>query len=494
LAAQYRSVANAIEGGPSQEAPESMEQRRMLLNDSTSGTLRVAIVGAGPAGFYAADQLLRTEGLDLEVDMFDQLPTPYGLVRAGVAPDHENIKAVTRKYDVVARDTRFRFLGNVALGPDISVDELREHYNQIIYCVGAQVDRRLGIPGEDLVGSHSATEFVAWYNAHPDYRDCVFDLSHKAVVIIGVGNVAVDVARILCRTPEELATTDIADYALEQLAGSAIKDVYMLGRRGPAQAAFSNPEAKELGELADADVVVDQRDVDLDPVTKQWLAENPDRLTERKLAMIEGFSRKAGSAKRKRLYLRFLVSPTEILGEHAVTGVRVVRNRIVHHGDDLRAVPTDEINDIPCGLVFRSVGYRGLQLAGIPFDDRKGVVQNDGGRVVDDSGIRVGEYVAGWIKRGPTGVIGTNKADAQDTVKRMIEDARSGKWIRSAKSDREAIVELLHQRVPRLFTWADWQRLDELETGRGTPTGRPRVKFTTRQEMIDAVRNSRDEG
>jgi ferredoxin--NADP+ reductase len=471
-----------------------MEQRRMLLNDSTSGTLRVAIVGAGPAGFYAADQLLRTEELDLEVDMFDQLPTPYGLVRAGVAPDHENIKAVTRKYDVVARDPRFRFLGNVALGSDLSVNELRDHYNQIIYCVGAQVDRRLGIPGEDLVGSHSATEFVAWYNAHPDYRDCVFDLSHKGVVIIGVGNVAVDVARILCRTPEELATTDIADYALEQLAGSAIEDVYMLGRRGPAQAAFSNPEAKELGELADADVVVDQRDVELDPVTKQWLAENPDRLTDRKLAMIEGFSKSTGSAKRKRLHLRFLVSPAEILGERAVTGVRVVRNRIVRDGDDLRAVPTDEIDTIPCGLVFRSVGYRGLQLAGIPFDDRKGIVRNDGGRVVDDSGVRVGEYVAGWIKRGPTGVIGTNKADAQDTVKRMIEDARLGKCIRAPKSDREAIVELLHQRVPRLFTWADWQRLDELETGRGTPTGRPRVKFTTRQEMIDAVRNSHDEG
>lgn len=460
------------------------------MNDSA--TLRVAIVGAGPAGFYAADQLLRTEKPLFEVDMFDQLPTPYGLVRAGVAPDHENIKAVTRKYDVTARNPRFRFFGNVALGNDLSIDELRLHYHQIVYCIGAQVDRQLNIPGESLAGSHSATEFVAWYNGHPDYRHSTFDLSQKAVVIIGVGNVAVDVARILCRTRDELATTDIADHALEMLAASSVEDIYMLGRRGPAQAAFSNPEAKELGELADADVVVDPRDAELDDVSKKWLEEFPDRLTDRKLQLIDDFSRSPVTGKRKRLHIQFLVSPTEILGDTSVSGVRIVRNRIVRDGDQLRAVATDEVTEIPCGLVFRSVGYRGLPLEGIPFDDRRGIVRNEAGRVVDDSGPRVGEYVAGWIKRGPTGVIGTNKADAQDTVERMVADALAGAYVQGAKPDQDAIVDLLQARGTSLFTWADWNRLDELETGHGQQSGRPRVKFTSRDEMIGAVRESRD--
>jgi len=458
------------------------------MNDSAPLRLRVAIIGAGPAGFYTAEQLLRSEDPQFEVDLFDQLPTPYGLVRAGVAPDHAKIKNVTRKYDATARHESFRFYGNVTLNSDVSVTDLRMFYHQIVYCTGAQEDRLIGIPGEDLRHSHSATEFVAWYNGHPDFRDREFDLSKPVAVVVGVGNVAVDVARILCRTCEELKTTDIADYALAQLAESAVEDVYMLGRRGPAQAAFTNPEAKELGELPDADILVSSRDAALDPVSRQWLADNPDRLTERKVELIEEFAGMSSRTKRKRLHLRFLVSPVEILGSEEVTGIRIVRNEINLVGERLRPSPTSETEVIDCGLVFRSVGYRGRAIEDVPFDDKRAIVRNEGGRVVDDDGFRPGEYVAGWIKRGPTGVIGTNKADAQETVALMIEDAKSRRTNLPTQPGPAAADSFIRSRSPDLFSWADWQRLDHIETERGKPCGRPRIKCTTRDEMIAAIR------
>ncbi len=460
----------------------------MSQDTQPDSPLRIAVIGAGPAGFYAADALLKSDAVNATVDLFDQLPTPYGLVRAGVAPDHAKIKSVTRKYDATAQLPGFRFFGNVRLGKDVSVDDLKNHYHQILYTVGAQVDRKLGIPGEDLNGSHSATEFVAWYNGHPDYRDLKFDLSARSVVIVGVGNVAVDVARILCRTTDELRETDIADYALEQLAASNVEDVYMLGRRGPAQAAFTNPEAKELGEMEDADIVVSARDATLDDLSAAALAEHPDRLTEKKVAMIQSFVDKGLTGKRKRLHLRFLVSPTEITSDNGnVAGVDIVHNKLVEDGGRVRPKATDETEHLDCQLVFRSVGYRGLALDGIPFDDWTGTFRNEDGRIMDDQGWRVGEYAAGWIKRGPSGVIGTNKACAQDTVARMIEDAATGKTLQPADSSPEAAEELLRSRVADLFAWSDWEKLDKLETERGASLGRPRLKFTTREEMVEAV-------
>ena len=261
--------------------------------------LRVAIIGAGPTGFYAADHLLKQKGHVVEVDLFDRLPTPYGLVRAGVAPDHQKIKSVTAAFDKVAAHPRFRFFGGVEFGRDLTAADLRRHYHQIVYTTGAQTDRRMGIPGEDLKGSHPATEFVAWYNGHPDYRDLRFDLSHERAAVVGVGNVAVDVARILCRSAEELAKTDIADYALEALRKSRIKEVYLLGRRGPAQAAFTNPEVKELGELADADVSVVPDEVELDPLSRAALRANPDRATAKKVEILQGYALRKPSGKSK---------------------------------------------------------------------------------------------------------------------------------------------------------------------------------------------------
>ncbi|MDX1430395.1 MAG: FAD-dependent oxidoreductase, partial [Rhodothermales bacterium] len=445
---------------------------------SDNSPLRVAIVGAGPAGFYAAEQLLKSDDHSVLVDMYDRLPTPYGLVRAGVAPDHEKIRNVTRKFDVTAEHPDFRFFGNVDVGQHVSVAEMQRFYHMVLFTTGAQVDRRLGIDGEDLPNCHSATEFVAWYNGHPDYADLEFDLSQESVVVIGVGNVAVDVARILCRTPDELSTTDIADYALDALATSRVRDVYMLGRRGPAQAAFTNPEIKELGELEAATPVVRVEELELDSLTHEQLEASPDRLTTKKLEILRGLA-ELSNDRPKRLHIRFLVSPVRfVAGEDGrLASVELVRNVLVEgRGDRLSAKPTGETELLQAGLAFKSVGYRGVPIPGVPFNDNWGVISNEGGRVTDEGGNVVpGVYAAGWIKRGATGVIGTNKACATETVKSMLEDV--GEGLDQPESDWSALEALIRERQPHVFTYEDWKRLDALESERGQAQGRPRVKF-----------------
>jgi ferredoxin--NADP+ reductase len=456
--------------------------------------LRVAVVGAGPAGFYVAEHLLRRAEVVVDLDMFDRLPTPFGLVRLGVAPDHQKIKAVTAAFDKVAAHPRFRFFGGVELGKDVTVADLRAHYHQIVYTTGAQTDRRMGIPGEDLLGSHPATEFVAWYNGHPDYRDCQFDLSQERVAVVGVGNVAVDVARILCRTPSELAATDIAEHALEALRGSRVREVYLLGRRGAAQAAFTNPELKELGELEGADVAVAAHEVELDALSREALEKTGDRAGGKKVEILQSYARRAPEGKPRRLVLRFLVSPVAVLdnGAGAVGGIRLVRNRLVASATGtIQAQPTEQVEELPAGLVFRSVGYRGVPLPGVPFDDKWGVVLNEKGRVLDPNTKQplLGEYTAGWIKRGPTGVIGTNKPDAAETATAMLEDAATGQMLAPAEPDAAAAERLVTQRQPHYVDYADWLRLNDLEIARGRSRGSPRLKFTRVDEMLAALGN-----
>ena len=463
---------------------------------STTGTparpLRVAIIGAGPTGFYVADHLLRNPEVVVEVDMFDRLPTPYGLVRLGVAPDHQKIKFVTTAFDKVAASPHFRFYGGVDFGKDVTLADLRTHYHQIVYCTGAQTDRRMGIPGEDLSGSHPATEFVAWYNGHPDYRDCVFDLSQESVAVVGVGNVAADVVRILCRTPEELATTDIADYALEALRKSRVREVYLLGRRGPAQAAFTNPEIRELGELADADITAIPEEVELDPLSQAAVERSQDRATLKKVQILKEYARRAPTGKSRQLILRFLVSPVELIGDGAgrVAAMRLVRNELSATSTGaLQPRATDRFEELPVGLVFRSVGYRGVPLPGVPFNESWGVILNDKGRVLDPDTKQpvVGEYTAGWIKRGPTGVIGTNKPDAAETVECMFEDLARGAVLEPARPEAAAAEALVRQRQPGFVSYADWLKLDEIEVARGRAQGRPRVKLTSVEEMLAAL-------
>lgn len=452
--------------------------------------LRVAIVGAGPAGFYATEHLLKQDEVPTNVDLYDRLPTPHGLVRAGVAPDHEKIRNVTRKFEATADRPGFRYFGNVDVGKHISVEELRDHYHMILFTTGAQVDKKLGVEGEDLPGCHPATEFVAWYNGHPDYADLEFDLSQKSVAVIGVGNVAVDVARILCRTPEELAKTDIADYALEALSQSKVETVYVLGRRGPAQAAFTNPEIRELGQMEGATTHVSARDMELDSLTVAALEAKPDRLVEKKLDIMRGMTSQDGD-KGKKLHVRFLVSPTRFLAgdDGRLAGVELVRNRLVEgKGDRLSARPTDEFETLSVGLAFKSVGYRGVPIPGVPFNESWGVIANDDGRIVADDGtIMRGFYAAGWIKRGATGVIGTNKACAADTVVRMLADAREGTYLKPSATDTESIADLVRERQPDVFSFEDWRSLDGIERERGEALGRPRLKVTRVQDMVDLV-------
>src|SRR5262245_34593939 len=390
--------------------------------------LRVAVVGSGPAGFYAAAHLLASEEPAVEVDMIERLPTPWGLVRLGVAPDHPNIKSVSRAFERIAARPGFRLLGNVEVGRDVTHEELAQGYDAVVYAVGAQTDRRLGIPGEDLPGSWPATAFVAWYNGHPDFQDLEFDLSGERAVVIGNGNVAVDVARMLALTQEELNPTDTTDPAIAAIVTSGIRGILMIGRRGPAQGAFTTPELQELGELAGADVVVDPAEMELDEASLAALAEDT-AIARRNVEVLTEYASRAAAGKPRSVKLRFLLSPVAILGDGKVEAIEVVRNALVaDEGGRIRAEPTGEHETIPCGIVFRSVGYLGVPLPGVPFDEARGTVPNEGGRVLSETGAPLaGVYCAGWIKRGPSGVIGTNKKDATETVELLLEDARAGK-------------------------------------------------------------------
>ncbi len=457
-----------------------------------SAPLRVAIIGAGPAGFYAADHLLKQKNLNVEIDLFDRLPTPFGLVRAGVAPDHQKIKSVTKVFDRIAAKPSFHFFGNVAYGSDLSLADLQAHYHQIIFTSGSPNDRRLNIPGEDLKNSHTATEFVAWYNCHPDYHEHDFDLSQENVAVIGVGNVAMDVARILSRTPEELAQTDIAPYAETALNQSGVKNIYILGRRGPVQAAFTAPEIKELGEMAGADIIVSPDEAKLDPFSQKAL-EQADRAVKQKVDIVQQYAQREPKGKAKKLILRFLVSPVELIGDDrgAAVAMRLVKNELYQRDQgSLRSRATDQYEEIPIGLVFRSVGYRGIPLPDIPFNEDRDVILNEKGRVLQPSRSTPlrGVYTAGWIKRGPSGVIGTNKPDSVETVKGMLEDFDQGHILEPSHPSPAAMEQLLQQRQINYVTYTDWQQLDALEVAKGKAEARPRIKFTTIEAMLQALK------
>lgn len=444
---------------------------------------RVAIIGAGPSGFYAAEALLEYSGRPIQVDMFDRLPTPFGLVRGGVAPDHQKIKSVTRVYDKIAMRPGFRFLGNVTFGVDLTCADMQAHYHAVVVASGADTDRRMGIPGEDAAGSHAATDFVGWYNGQPERAELRFDLSHEHAVVVGNGNVAVDVARILVAGADALAATDIADHALDALARSAVRHVDVLGRRGPAQAAFTPKEIRELAELPGVTLVVDPADLALDAVSEAHLDDDARKV----MTALHAVAGRTPASGDRVVRLRFLCAPMAIVGTGRVQGVELGDNVIVDD-DGPRAQPTGRSAFVPAGLVLRAIGYRGTATPGLAFDERRGVIPSRDGRILDsvDGASHVGWYVAGWIKRGPTGVIGTNKPDARSTVQSLLADLESG-VLPTPPVSSENLDRLLAERCDRVVSYDDWQVLDAIERKAGDRDGRPRRKFTTVAAMLGAL-------
>ncbi|MFV0462088.1 MAG: FAD-dependent oxidoreductase [Nostocoides sp.] len=442
--------------------------------------LHVAIVGAGPSGFFAAGSLLGLAEIDVRVDMFDRLPTPWGLVRLGVAPDHPKIKSVSAVFEEIADDERFQFFGHVEIDRDISHEELLDRYDAVIYATGAQADRRLGIPGEDLPGCFPATEIVGWYNAHPDHHVSPIDVQTDRAVVVGNGNVALDIARVLMTPPERLARTDIADHALENLHTSTLREVVVLGRRGPAEAAFTTRELKELQELTGAHVVVE-------PAEALVAApEQADRRVAKNLDVMSGFLTDPGEdagSDRRRIVLRFLSSPVQIHGTQSVTRVTVGRNEL--REDELGrtvAVDTGQREELSTGLVVVATGYEATPVAGLSLDRATGSVANVEGRIAG----RPREYVVGWAKRGPRGVIGATKKCAADTVALLVEDVRSG-VIKRTRERSLPTPDWVRSRAPNMVTTSGWLAIDAAERAEGDAAGRPRVKLRTYDDLLRAA-------
>ncbi len=447
--------------------------------------LRVAIIGSGPSGFYAAEVLLKSEPR-VSIDMYERLPAPFGLVRSGVAPDHPKLKQPILVYDKIARADDFNFIGNVAVGEDIDVEELCKAYHALIFASGAQTDRKLNIPGEELIGSHTATEFVGWYNGHPDFRERVFDFSQEVAVIIGQGNVASDVCRMLAKTVDELKTTDIAEHALEALAESKVREIHIVGRRGPAQAKFTGKELKELGELSHCEAIVNPSDFDINAASLSELDEKTNHAGRKNINIFKGFSSQPGSSRPRKCYFHFLRSPVELRGKEHLEQLVLEKNRLEGEPFNQFAIGTGENLNLDCGLLFRSIGYRGIPIPGVPFDDKRGVIRNQEGRILDDAGtVMPGLYVTGWIKRGPTGIIGTNRADSVATVNALLADL--DKLDAKQKPGVAGLASRLDELGVRVVNYQDWLRIDDKEIKRGKPKGKPREKFTQVDEMLSVL-------
>ena len=451
---------------------------------SADRPLRVAVVGAGPAGIYAAEALTRQDAVPVAVDLIDRLPTPFGLVRHGIAPDHPKMRAIRDTLHRTLDDPLVRFVGNVEVGKDISLDELRSHVDAVIYTYGAAIDRHLGIDGEDLPGSLAATELVAWYTGHPDADRGRVEAALagvRSVVVVGVGNVALDVARVLARTPAELEPTDMPQHVLDTLAATPVQRITVLGRRGPAQASFTTQELRELDGLEAATVLVDAGDLELAPDAEERAA--ADRNVTRNLAVLRGWADHVPEPGRTRLHLRFFARPARLLGEDRVTGVEVERTAVDADG---RAMGTGQLDVVPADLVVRSVGYFGTPLPGLPVDQRSGTVPHEEGRVLRDGRLSPGEYVAGWIKRGPSGVVGTNKHDARETVAALLADAAAG--VLTTQGQVDDLVDDLVARGAAPVLIDDWRAIDAAEVALGATRGRARTTLHEREALLAAVR------
>lgn len=450
--------------------------------------LRIAIIGAGPSGFYAAEALFKSQ-LNIQVDVYDRLPTPYGLLRGGVAPDHQRMKSVSKAYERIATsNSNFSFYGNVKIGKDISVSELQECYDALIFASGAETDKKLGIPGEDLPGSYTATEFVGWYNGHPDYQSRSFNLQGKVAYIIGQGNVSIDVTRILAKNDKELSESDITSVAQKALAQSGIEEIHLIGRRGPAQSAFTELEIKEMGELEDAEPVVNPSDLELNEASQLELDDEKNHKARKNMHILREFAALTPSGKKKKVVVHFYESPVEFVGNGKVEKIRLMKNRLEGDANQQKAVPTGEIIELPCDMVFRSVGYRGIPIEGVPFDDKRGVFPNVDGRLVEKGEPVFGMYAVGWIKRGPSGVLGSNKPDSLKTVETLIGDIEKLQ-LAPNRTNQSILTKLANSKVD-VVSFNEWQNIDAYEIAAGQKVGKPREKLTTISELLAVAKKS----
>jgi ferredoxin--NADP+ reductase len=475
---------------PGRRAGEDARVPHDAIRPAPDRPLRVVVIGAGPAGIYAADALTRQDAVPVSVDLVDRLPTPFGLVRHGIAPDHPKMRAIRDTLHRTLDHPDVRFVGNVEIGTDLTLEELRRHVDAVVYTYGASLDRRLGIDGEELPGSIAATDLVNWYTGHPDApRDVVEEaLRHtRSVVVVGVGNVALDVARVLARTPEELDPTDMPQHVLEALAAAPVEQVTVLGRRGPAQASFTTQELRELGEMAGATVLVNPADLALDPDAEERAA--TDRNVTRNLAVLRGWVDHEPEPGKVALRLRFFGRPVRLLGEERVNGMEIERTAVDGDG---RATGTGEVEVVRADLVVRSVGYRGTPLPGLPVDERTGTVPHEEGRVLRAGRPSRGEYVAGWIKRGPTGVVGTNKHDARQTVASLLADAADGTL--QVRGPVDDLVDTLVDRGAEPVLLEDWRAIDAAEVALGASQGRARTTLHEREALLAAVREAAARG
>lgn len=457
----------------------------MLQTGTEAYPLRVAIVGSGPSGFYACEALLKSD-LYVKVTMLERLPVPYGLVRSGVAPDHPKLKQAIQVYAKIAQSPDFQLVANVTVGRDISVEELSETHHAVIYAYGAETDRRLGIPGEDLPGSHTATEFVGWYNGHPDYRDRIFDLSCDRAIIIGQGNVAADVARILAKSVDELKHSDIAEHALDALAESKIREIYVVGRRGPAQVKFTPKELREFENLELCQALIDADEMQLNPASEAELADKNNSGQRKIYDQLAKFSALGDTGKPRICRFTFLKSPKKLIGSTRLEKVVFERNQLVGEALQQSARGYGETFELDTGILFRSIGYRGLPFTGLPFDEKNGLIPNDNGRIMENDRPVAGLYVTGWIKRGPTGIIGTNRADSVATIQSLLEDLET-LATGTEKSGADGVCKLLQSRNVRYVSFEEWEKIDQSEIDRGRPKNKPREKYTYVAEMLELL-------
>ena len=450
---------------------------------SETNPLRVAIVGSGPSGFYATEALIKSD-FKVEIDLIERLPAPFGLVRNGVAPDHPKLKQAIEVYKRIAENPEFNFIGNVTVGKDVKAEELQQTHHAVLYTYGAETDRKLGIPGEELPGSYTATEFVGWYNGHPDYRDRSFDLSHETAVVIGQGNVAADVSRILAKSVDELKHTDISQHALDVLAESKIKTIYVVGRRGPAQAKFASKELKEFLEIENCRPYIDTDELNLNETSQQELNAKEGRGNKKNVEIFQKFAESNDSGKPRMCISTFLKSPIRLEGEGQLEKVVFEKNELSGEPFKQSANGTGETIEIECGILFRSIGYNGVAIPGVPFYERWGTIPNESGRITKEQGGEIvpGLYTAGWIKRGPSGIIGTNRACAVESVEALLEDINT---LNADKPGREALYKILYAKSVSHINYQQWKKIDNAEIKAGEPKGKPREKFTRRDEMLD---------